>query len=306
MFTDETIEQAERGDTAALIGLDERGLLPGADESLQDYVERLRRLQANFAKMQQALAECGQYEVEGVSVQADEQIPASLFDEVRSVTGRLYGFAIDWVPGFYIDPAFSMLFGGCAFYFYPDFFALFIIRKSFATRERWLIYSRRELLAHELCHVARIGLGSRAFEEMLAYQTATSGFRRAVGSIFFCARDAFLLLGGTLLLLVAQVVRVFAVAALPIWPFWALALGIVAFLATRLLRYRSIYAAALRNVAQVAQDRAPAVLFRCTDDEILGLSRLGDVAELRAWAQSKADSGPRWKVIQARFMRLPA
>lgn len=38
----------------------------------------------------------------------------------------------------------------------PEFFTLFIIRRTLKDQERWLIYRRNELISHELCHVARV------------------------------------------------------------------------------------------------------------------------------------------------------
>jgi len=302
MFREDLIDRAEQGELAALVELDGHGLLLGANESPAEYAARLRRLLANTADMDQALAEQGWYEVEGISVEAEERIPSALFEDACEATRPLYGFGIDWVPGFFINPSFGWLFGGCAFYFYPDFFALFIVRKSFANRERWLIYGRRELLAHELCHVARIGMASRVFEEMLAYQTATSSFRRVVGSVFRAPRDALLMLGGTFLLLAAQVARTLWLANLRIWPFWALLLGLLAFLGARLEHYRRVFDRARRNAARVAKDAALPLVFRCTDSEILTMSEMSDPGELANWFRVRAENSLRWQVVKARFL----
>ena len=164
MVSSELVDRAEQGELAALEQLDAAGLLMGADETLPDYAERLRCLRRNLERMEDDLQGERSFTVEGVTVRRDWRIPAELFTEAHADTERLYGFRLEWVPGFFINPRHSLLFGGCAFYFFPDFFALFIIRRAFATRSRWLIYSRRELLAHELCHVARVALGSQQFE----------------------------------------------------------------------------------------------------------------------------------------------
>ncbi|MBT3374213.1 MAG: hypothetical protein HN742_09595 [Lentisphaerae bacterium] len=301
MFTEELMGRAEGGDIQTLVELDARGFLIGADESLDQYVTRLRCLQGNIEEMDGELTQTGRFEVEGVELSDDDRIPEALFERVKGKTEELFRFTIDWVPGFFINPSQGWLFGGCAFYFYPDFFALFIIRRSFANRERWLIYSRDELLAHELCHVARIAMESDVFEETFAYRTATSPFRRAVGSVFRSPMDSYLLLGSTLVLLIAQLVRVLLFHSMPIWPFWGLVLLVVASFAGRQQHGQRVCSAALRRLSSVNEEDALAVLFRCSDEEVLWLSRCQEDASFLTWMAGKAESSVRWQVIRARF-----
>ena len=298
----ERLARAEQGDAAALVELDRRGLLLGAGETCADYVARLRCLAENLANMNRALESQGRFEVEDIRVTAAERIPADLFEQAAPVTDDLYRFCVDWVPGFFVNPAMGWLFGGCAFSFYPDFFALFVIRKAFAQRERWLIYSRRELLAHELCHIARIGLDSILFEETFAYQTATSSFRRLVGSVFRVPADSYILLLVTLLLLVGQFVRVLLWPSLWIWPFWTSLGGVMAYLVGRHWRLRRAFGRALRHMRSAAGADADAVLFRCTDAEIMDCARQADPEALADWLRDRAGAEPRWQVIRDRFL----
>jgi len=300
-----TLARLEQGDVTALAELDRRGLLLGAGETCADYAARLRCLVGNLESMDAELARTGRFEIEGVRVTAAARIPAELFREAAPVTDSLFAFRIDWVPGFFVNPKLGWLFGGCAFWFYPDFFALFIIRKAFERRRRWLIYGRRELLAHELCHVARVGLDSRLFEETFAYQTATSGFRRLIGGVFRVPADSYLLLLVTLLLLVAQIVRVTAWNALWIWPFWTALGGVAGGLAVRHWWLQRAFGRALQHLGPLAGDRAPAVLFRCTDAEIFECARCAGPDALAARIGEWAASEPRWQTIRARFLDDP-
>ena len=93
-------------------------------------------------------------------------------------------------------------------YSYEDFFAIFIIRKAFKQKEKWVIYSRTELMAHELCHVAHIGFRIRNYEEIFAYQTSESLFRRMIGGMLRTTTDTYLLLASMLVMLVSQVINV--------------------------------------------------------------------------------------------------
>ena len=304
MIDDRLIERAAAADLEAAAELDAMGLLVGREESAAAYGERLDALRSNTLAMREALARDGRYEVEGFTVSASEEIPSDLFEEASAVTRDLYGFAIRWVPGFFINPSFSLLFGGCAFYFYPDFFALFIIRKCFSVRERWLIYSRTELLSHELCHVARLGLMSTVFEETFAYQTATSGFRRMVGSIFRRPSDSFMFLGSALVLLLGQMVRTLVAPWLWIAPFWGVVLLVFAFLIVRHIGHRRVFSRALACLSRLVGGDAGAVLFRCTDEEIEAIATLGSINGLRAWLTARVSSEFRWQVIAHRYPAL--
>lgn len=300
MVTSELVDRAEKGDPEALEQLDASGLLLGAEETLAEYAERLRSLRRNIEEMEGELQREGTFTVEGLTVQRGGRIPGEVFIEALSETERLYGFRLDWVPGFFINPRYSLLFGGCAFYFYPDFFALFIIRRAFATRTRWLIYERRELLAHELCHVARIAYGSRQFEEMFAYQTASSAFRRLSGSIFRGQAEAFWLVGSTLGLLVAQFVQTLALPWVPVWPFWCLTGGVLAWLVLHLAVLRRVWRQALAHAEWLAPGRARTLLFRCTDAEVAALARQSTPAAAQAWFEQNCQAQVRWRVTRAR------
>lgn len=301
MVNDELIDAAERGELAALVELDTKGLLLGPSESLTDYAGRLRCLRQNIRRMDDELREAGTFTVEGVTVQADSRIPDALFAEACDDTEKLYACRVDWVPGFFINPRFSLLFGGCAFYFHPDFFALFIIRRVFARQARWLIYSRRELLAHELCHVARIAFASQRYEEMLAYQTSTSPFRRVAGSIFRSQAEAFWFLGSTVGLLIAQMLQTLVWPAWPVWPFWGLVVGVGLWLALHLVRLRRVRDAAIVRAEWLAPGHGRALLFRCSDEEVDAVAGLSTPAVAQAWFEAQCRGQLRWRVIRERF-----
>ncbi len=300
MFTDNELAAACDGDLEVLSSFDARGLLIGTDETLDDYVERLRKLRANIGELQNKLEQDGEFLVEDIKLQPDARIPQVLFGPPADQTRELFQFAIDWVPGFYINPRHSWLFGGCAYFIYPEFFAVFIIRRSFSTRRRWLIYDRDELLAHELCHVARIGLESVLFEEHFAYMTARSRFRRLAGAAFRTPLDSFMLLGSTLVLLVSQLVRSVAYPSLVSWPFWALTLGVIAFFIARHRRDRRT----LQNAVEALKPRfgkyAQAVACRCADHELTELARI-PADESADWINRRTHVSWRWKIMAHRF-----
>ena len=300
-LTDDIIERAGSGETAALVELDQRGFIPAETEDSADFAERLKRCRERGAVFDQSMTgEDAAFRIpdDDLTLSPADRIPADLFVGAGTVTEELYGFSINWVPGFFKDC--GLLFGGGTYSFPPDFFSVFIINEAFATQERWWIYGRQELLAHELCHVARSGFASPVCEELHAYQTARTGFRRRFGGIVHRERDSYLFLGTALVLLIGQFARVFALPSLPIWPFWIPFVFCSLFLLWRHLGLLGRYDRAGRILdALCLPGKSRHILFRCTDAEIFELAGL--VAdELPVWLAARPDS-PRWRVIKARF-----
>ena len=193
MFPDKQLERAQEGDFEAIQKLNQRGFIPGAAETLTDYTSRLSKLEELYKKFREDLAGSDGFTIEGTTFKKDQLIPKTLFKNAEAKNLELYGFEIDWVPGFFYSP--GALFGGCAFALPPEFFTLFVLRPSFKTKEKWYIYGRDELMAHELCHTARFALGSDKYEELFAYQTATSGFRRSFGSMVRSPMETYIFMG---------------------------------------------------------------------------------------------------------------
>ena len=283
------------GKPETLIALDRRGLLAAPGESVEEYLARIRGLQRSIGALDEALSKDGRYEVEGMEVFSRDRIKPSFFDCANSQCLRLFGFSADWVPAFFINPSFSFLFGGCSFSMPPDFFSMFIIRRSFKNSRRWLFYGRDELIAHEMCHVARAPLESRTFEESFAYRTSASPFRRLVGGIFLSQWDSFLLLGSTFVLLLAQVCNLF-LTRLPMWLFWLLPLLVLVWLLLRYWRLRRRMSNAQSALEAEYGENAAKVLFRCSDDEIDALAKGSFPETLDAPGSARAVVLRQWKL----------
>lgn len=298
---EQLIAAAARGEMDALAQLDARGLTPAVGEDAEAFAARLNELNRNIAAMDEALARDGKYTVEDVTVEHSERIPEEIFATPSARTDALYGFCCDWVPGFFLNPRFSGLFGGCAYYFFPDFFALFIIRHSFKEKKRWLCYDRDELLAHELCHVARVGVMSQRYEELFAYQTAHSGFRRLFGGIFLSQRDVFMFLFAALFQFAYQLVRSLFFYRIPVWLGWAVMFAVVAFLVLRLCgMLHTVKRAHNALLGFFAGDEraARAALFHASDCEVNELAKTHDVSTL---LHDYASKELRWRIVLHRF-----
>ncbi|MFA6929643.1 MAG: hypothetical protein WCT05_04900 [Lentisphaeria bacterium] len=303
-ISQQLIKLVSQGDLTALAELDARGIFCADSETATDFAQRIQLLNEKNQALAEALSADGSADIEDVTIQQQDMIPAKLFQEPQEITQALYRFKVDWVSGFFVDPAYSLLFGGCAYYFYPDFFALFIIRKSFREKARWLFYQRSELLAHELCHVARVSFAAQIYEEIFAYQTATTAFRRFFGGIFRSPRDSFLFLGVSGLLLINQIGKAFLFPNLPSWPFWCLLVFTFAWLLARHCRVMQTLRRARKTITCLfpEADSLP-VLFRCNDNEIRDLASLHNPQEAQTWLENRKNSSLRWRITCFRFQK---
>ena len=279
-FSEQEIKKARSGDLKTLADFDKRGLICGADESLEQYCDRLETFQKNLDEMEGEIKENGFLSLEDMKFPNEERIPESSFSASAKINRDLYDFSIDWVPGFFLTPRFGMLFGGCAYSFDPDFFSLFIIRNSFKKKKKWLFYERDELMSHELCHVARFAMKSHKYEEQFAYQTSNSGFRRNYGCMMRSAWETYIIMIllfsmlGTqiyLILFHAQWLDTQSISSNPIHWFYAALAGFIGFLVLRQKRQNKQFHHTLELMENFCK-KPKALAFRLNDEEMEELS----------------------------------
>ncbi len=295
---------SSEADLEALATLDANGLFMAPGESEQDYLERLHQFAKRMHDFKADMETGDGYDLDDLKLRPEKSVARELIEECARLTDEHYAFRAEWVPAFYINPKFSWLFGGCAYYSMPDMFTVVILRKTFRNRQRWLFYDRREILSHEMCHAARMAIGSEVFEERLAYQVSGSGFRRRFGGLLHSPFDTLAILGSTFLLLGMQMLRTFLLPGLPIFPFWMLVIGIVGFMLGRDRRCHRTLNRTIENLDKVTEHSA-AVAFRCSDAEIEQISRFENAEELRGWIEKTGEHDRRWQVIVHRFMAAP-
>ncbi len=307
LFTGNLLQQVREGNLEALERFDQHGLILGPEESPAQLADRVANLRDNFAEMRQELGRDGKLEFLGTQLRQDDAIPNAVFEAARTRTSELYGFEIDWVPGFFSNYKMGFLHAGCAFYSYEDFFALFVLRKSFQKREKWLIYSRTELMTHELCHIAHVSFRSLNYEEIFAYQTATSAFRRIAGGVLRTTTDTVIILGALAALMVAQILNV-SLRPPELWNsfpmplVFALAFGAIGLVILRYMWYHRRWRRALARLTEALDARrARAVLFRCSDEEIASLAAL-EKSAVSPWLAERRQQELRWQVIGRRFL----
>ena len=302
VWSDAVIARARAGDMATLLRLDALGVLIAPGEDAEDFAGRLTRLRDAERGLREALKRDGTAEpVKGIVIRPDAEIPRSIRLAAWRVTERLYGVRPEWVAGFFVNERFGFLWGGCSLSEPGSGLNLFIIRRVFRKKQRWLCYDRTELLAHELCHAARQALDDWRFEEYFAYRTARSGLRRRFGSCFVHPLDAWGFLLPVMLLPVMQFLQVLGVWPGVMWPFWILAGVFPVFLLYRNGRTRSLARRAERRLREMGIAAPGAVLFRLTAPEIAELARAASGAAAAEFLLQVWKKDLRGAVLQARF-----
>ena len=288
-----------------LAELDSNGFLLAPGENADAFLKRVAKIEGMLDSFEKSLdSNEAQEACPGLALSKEARIPGEILVEAENATERLYGFKINWVPGFFLSKGVGLLWGGCAISFQGGF-SLFLIRGAFAKAKRWFIYDREELMAHELCHVARTPLADKPLEEHFAYQTAKSMLRRHIGNCFQTQFDAMLFIAPVFTLLAAQVLNICMQYNLPIWLFWTFAIASPLFLIGRNELQRIVVKRAASALREAGFSRPQAILFRSRYKEVKRMALLkGKPGQLAEWLESLAKEDLRWAVALRRFPRV--
>ena len=288
-----------------LIKLDSEGFFPAPHEDISTFFRRAEQTAAAHEKFEKELAENGEAAIFDVAtVKSEDRISGELIEDSAAITEKLYRFSARNIPGFYLTKAVGLLWGGCMLSDPDEHLSVFLLRNVFRKRRKFLNYERSELLAHELCHTARQSLSEWTLEEYFAYQTSDSAFRRYMGNCFIHDRDALFFLLPIMMLPLIQILHFTILPALPLLPFWLLALCYPCFLLWRNARSHSVVRRARKVLLANGITEIEPILFRCTLEE---LRTIGDFkngsAKFFAWADDMSGKELRWAVIKKRFFK---
>ena len=214
----------------------------------------------------------------------DKRVQAS----IPHTTISVFGLKPDWIPVHYSNKSLAPWEGGCA-WIHEGKVAL-QLRKVLEKRESYLgLVSKEELLQHEAVHAMRVAFEEPRFEEVLAYQTSRSRFRRSFGPFFRSPRESVLFLSCMLLF---PLTVPFPFLQLP---FAALLAGITTYGLFRLTRTQSIFGRAKRNLSKLTENPR-ALMLHLTDKEIESFAK-SEPVQIRAFAEKKISL--RWQQIKA-------
>lgn len=237
----------------------------------------------------------------------DENESSEFIEDVFSRAYELYGIRPFWVPIFFSNHQLAPWHGGCAWIFQlneecPT--AAFIqLRLHFKKSKCYLsLYSRDELLVHEIAHIGRMAYQQPEFEELFAYQSSFSKWRQYLGplvqsskeSLFFILFLAFAVMMDFALIMTDYSSPAGVNVLIRLTP---IVLIVAAFI--RLIYYRWLYDKCLRQLALIYSTKiARHVAYRLTDFEIRKFAYFSKSQIVNYMAVLK-DSSFRWSFFNA-------
>ena len=242
-------------DTQKLVELGRKGLIPGPDESDEAFFKR-----------------CAE------ATPISDGTPPSVF-----------GVSPDWIEVEYSNKGLRFWEGGCTWIEGEN--VTLQLRKIFEKKQRYLgLYSRDELTGHEVVHVVRSAFEEPIFEEILAYQTAPSPFRRFFGPIIRSPRESLFFL-----------VALSGVILSMFWPLlYSVALvgliGLIGGGCIRLLKNQWAFSRTRNKLGKNALE----IMLRLSDREITRFSTMSE-QEISSYMQKMKRSSLRWKQLVATF-----
>lgn len=223
-------------------------------------------------------------------------------------TKSLYGICPDWVSLIYHNEKLAPWHGGAAWIFQMDndspTSAVLQLRQSFLHKQSYLgVLKREELIAHELSHIGRMMFDEPKFEEMLAYRSSDSWLSRTLGPLLQSSVESLFFVLSLLLVFFLDIIALLqggyilfqAVAWLKLLP-----AALILFAVIRLYRKRKQMDDCFAKLNQlVDNDKAHAILYRLTDQEILLFAK-SSIDEIQKYIKQQSEL--RWQVIRLSYL----
>lgn len=158
-----------------------KGWIPGPEEDEKHFLARTKTLKHFFSYPPEDL---------------DHFLTDGDWQGAWLITENLYGFAPDWIVGYYSNRKLSFFQGAATWITKQEEVQIPLIqlKEKFETGSLHKLYRREEVLAHEAVHAARMQFEEPIFEEFFAYKTSPHGWRRFFGPLFQRPWEAYLLL----------------------------------------------------------------------------------------------------------------
>jgi hypothetical protein len=244
-----------------LIALNKRGLIPGPEETDQEFFAR----------------------VHAENPSQPDLLTQEEWQETHALTQELFDFSADWVKAFYSKKSLPFWQGAATWLSTPP---LIQLHPYFKKGTFFKIYNRKEVLAHEAVHAMRTPLQSSAFEEFFAYKTSSSSWRRWLGPIFRTSLEGTLFIS----LLAISMIASFFFAPLLFVPWLALSLGI--------FRLKNSHKLLLKceNKLKNLVSNPVFLLVRLTDQEIKRFFK-SSPNEIKNFIHSEKEHSLRWKML---------
>jgi len=250
-----------------LVALNREGFIPGPDEGVHEFLERVREFGRETVKL------------------GGDPIPDAHWQWVRGHLKKVFDFEPASLPAFYSNRLLAPWQGAAAWILNGRLIGI-QLRERMRTGSYLGLYQRDEILAHEAVHAARSAFHESENEEFFAYLTSEAKWRRALGPILRRPWEAWPFVIGL-------GVGIF-------WPWgWWVAASWFTLGSLRLVRQHRILAHATRHILDEIGDTRTtrAILLRLTDREIRHFAKLGNI---RNYAEKEPSL--RWRLIRLAYI----
>lgn len=243
-----------------------QGLIPGPKETEENY---LKRSEFCLAELNHLIARFAPKDFK----EYDCELKSSWLKQAADLN-RPYAIAPLWVPLFFSNWKMMPWQGASTWIFQLEenmpTGAMIQLRKSLYKRESLLgLYSKEELIAHELCHVARMEFEEPKYEEFLAYRTSKRVFSRYFGPLVQSVSESRWFMILLLMILILEVFYLYQGAYHLMFNPWIYSLPLV-LLSTSAIRLFFRH----RTLEKTAKKVGEEILFRLTDSEIEKIAKL--------------------------------
>jgi L-ascorbate metabolism protein UlaG (beta-lactamase superfamily) len=284
------------------LDLNKKGLIPGPNENEEAFFKR-----ADYClDLHNNITTLISSEIPEIS--DDISKTHEIVKEGSALTKSLYDIIPDWVPVFFSNYKLSFWQGGCAWIFQQKenlpTSAFFQLRQTFREKKIYLgLYDRTELVAHEQAHIGRMLFEEPKFEEILAYRSSKSHFRKFLGPLIQSSAESVMLVLLLLWVLFIDAINLVTNPEITTNLSFYSRLAVVGFLGYTFIRlcWRQYqFSCCFKNLCNALKNikKAEAVIYRLTDKEIISFGKMSPDL-IRAYAKDHHDF--RWKIIDAAY-----
>lgn len=259
----------------AAVYFDSLGIFIFSGESAADYAARVGRLLREIDSLMAGTSKYMEF------CKGAESVDNSICEAAVGIAEKAYGFRADWVPAFKSGRRVGLLSEGILYEINGVLPLIFIKNPNGR--------NAAAVLAHEICHAARMGFGESVYDEWFPRNVEPSLFRRIFGNFFRNWKIPSIFFASAM-----ASVCLFAVG-LPLWGIVA-AVPMAATIAVE-ARNRSVLAEARKKLEAAGLAPLP-ILFRMDDGEIFSIAKSESPKE---WVGRAAEKSLRWKIYKARF-----
>ena len=289
-------------DDQTLLFYNQQGLIPGPKEEESEFLKR-----ASYAlALKQSISEKLLKDFPFPEIEPAE---SPIWEEAWQTTKPLYDIAPSWVPLFFSNYQLNFWQGGCAWIFQADemspLSAFFQLRQKLRLSPHYLkIYSRNELMVHELSHIGRMKFEEPKFEEIHAYRSSPSSFRQVFGPIVQAPWESALFVLVLFLIIFLDLTVLAIEPSLYLPAMWVkvlpFTLGLLALI--RLSIGQRTFKKCLHRLEKTLQSsfKASAVIYRLTDEEIEKFSEM-DEEGIRHYGNEQRNKTLRWRLVHMAY-----